>query len=356
MAIIRRRRSNGSIAYGVQAFVNGEHVWAGTRDTKTEAKELEREVLSAKPTRGRETVAQFVDRYIRDFNHGGDRWAEDSERNLVYALKRFTERFGSEKISRFPTPEALPWASRQPESVVRAVRALFNDVVRSELAPSNPFAGLGLERSRGRADIVALTEEELNLLAETALARCGDFGDVMHAFVLFQGYVGCRPKETSKLRHHDVDFNAATVYISPSKNGKARTILLPPQPARALSQLARPINAEWLFTTPQGAKLSKTNLTFWWNKIRGSFEDKLDPRRSAELRDSRPRGGDIQLYELRHTAATILLERGVTPEDVAWQLGHTDGGTLVRTLYGHPTDAGRMQRIRDAFLMEDTHA
>lgn len=349
MAVVKRRRSNGSIAYGVQAFRDGEHVWVGTRDTMREAKQLEREELSRKTTHGRETVAQFVDRYVSDFNYGGDRWAEDSEQNLRYALKRFAQDFGTVKLARFPTREALPWASRQPESVVRAVRAMFNDAVRSELAPSNPFAGLGLERSRGRADIVALTEEELNLLAELALARCGAFSETMHAFVLFQGYVGCRPKETSKLRRRDIDFDNGTVYVSPSKNGKARTILLPPQPTRALLRLPED---EWLFVTPQGSKLTKTNITYWWNKCRGSFEEKLDPRRAAELRDARPRGGDIQLYELRHTAATILLERGVTPEDVAWQLGHTDGGTLVRTLYGHPTEAGRMQRVREAFLME----
>ncbi|TMK75281.1 MAG: hypothetical protein E6G49_01865 [Actinobacteria bacterium] len=30
----------------------------------------------------------------------------------------------------------------------------------------------------------------------------------------------------------------------------------------------------------------------------------------------------------------MLLERGLTPEDVALQLGHRDGGGLVRQLYG----------------------
>jgi len=36
--------------------------------------------------------------------------------------------------------------------------------------------------------------------------------------------------------------------------------------------------------------------------------------------------------ELGHAAATMLLERGVTPWDVAQQLGHTDGGQLVMEL------------------------
>jgi integrase len=321
MAIIRRRRSNGKMAYGVQVYRgDGVHEWVGTRDTWREARELEREQAARRQVRGRETVAEFVARYLEDFNHGGERWGEDAERNLRYCFKRFTESFGSEKLARFPTHEALPWASRQPESVVRAVRALFNDAVRAELAPSNPFAGLGLERSRGRADIVALTEEELSVLAETALGTCGTFGPTMHALILFQGYVGCRPKETFNLRHRDVDYGAGTVYIAPSKNGKARTIILPPQAARSLKALPRVLGVDWLFTSPRGHKLTKTSVTYWWNKIRTAFEIQLDPRRKKELQDARPRGGSIQIYELRHAAATIMLERGIREKDVADQL------------------------------------
>jgi hypothetical protein len=44
----------------------------------------------------------------------------------------------------------------------------------------------------------------------------------------------------------------------------------------------------------------------------------------------------LDFYELRHCAATMLLERGATSWDVAQQLGHTDGGQLVMELYGHP--------------------
>ena len=40
------------------------------------------------------------------------------------------------------------------------------------------------------------------------------------------------------------------------------------------------------------------------------------------------------------TATTLLLERGATPWDVAIQLCHTDGGQLVMSLYGHPSEAG----------------
>jgi integrase len=55
---------------------------------------------------------------------------------------------------------------------------------------------------------------------------------------------------------------------------------------------------------------------------------------------------------LRHACATLLLERGLSPEDVAIQLGHTDGGALVRRLYGHPSEDRARARIAAAFEQE----
>jgi hypothetical protein len=45
----------------------------------------------------------------------------------------------------------------------------------------------------------------------------------------------------------------------------------------------------------------------------------------------------------------MLLERGVTPWDVAIQLGHTDGGQLVMERCGHPTEAGARSRLLAAW-------
>jgi hypothetical protein len=48
----------------------------------------------------------------------------------------------------------------------------------------------------------------------------------------------------------------------------------------------------------------------------------------------------------------MLLERGVTPWDVAIQLGHTDGGQLVMERYGHPSEAGARARLLAAWEAE----
>ena len=42
-------------------------------------------------------------------------------------------------------------------------------------------------------------------------------------------------------------------------------------------------------------------------------------------------------------------ELNVDPADVSFQTGHTDGGRLIRTLYGHPEEKRARDRMQEAF-------
>ena len=57
----------------------------------------------------------------------------------------------------------------------------------------------------------------------------------------------------------------------------------------------------------------------------------------------------MDYYELRHFCATNLLELGVSHADVAIQLGHTDGGALVMSTYGHPSEDAARERLKRAY-------
>ena len=57
----------------------------------------------------------------------------------------------------------------------------------------------------------------------------------------------------------------------------------------------------------------------------------------------------MDFYELRHFCATHLLELGVSHADVAIQLGHTDGGALVMSTYGHPSEDLARERLKRAY-------
>ena len=86
------------------------------------------------------------------------------------------------------------------------------------------------------------------------------------------------------------------------------------------------------YVTGRGRQFRKSSLVYDWNPVRAAF--------------GRP-GMDV--YELRHFCATHLLELGVSHADVAVQLGHTDGGALVMSTYGHPSEDGARERLKRAY-------
>jgi integrase len=58
---------------------------------------------------------------------------------------------------------------------------------------------------------------------------------------------------------------------------------------------------------------------------------------------------ELDPYDLRHACATNLMRRGVEPWAIAQQLGHSDHGHLVTTLYGHPSEDDARERIKGAY-------
>jgi integrase len=197
-----------------------------------------------------------------------------------------------------------------------------------------------MEQSRGRKDLVALTEPELHTLADVALAVLGDYGQTFRAMILFAGYVGLRPGELFALERTDVRGDEVTIRqnldgtgaLKLPKNGKSRVVILPPPAREALLGLPPRLDVPWLFLSRVGRQFRKSTLLYYWNPVRAAF--------------GRP---GMDFYELRHFCATHLLELGVSHADVAVQLGHTDGGALVMSTYGHPSEDLARERLKRAY-------
>src|SRR3954469_19497137 len=81
----------------------------------------------------------------------------------------------------------------------------------------------------------------------------------------------------------------------------------------------------------------------------GFGKSRLLQEAAAVVRQRWGKRDKLELYELRHACATLLMERGLPPHVVANQLGHTDGGALVQRLYGHPAERGMRDQVRLAF-------
>jgi integrase len=136
---------------------------------------------------------------------------------------------------------------------------------------------------------------------------------------------------TSRASYARLSVLSSTGEIGPTKTGRSRTVTIPPPAQDAL------LDVGWhrsglLFTSPMDRMWTQPLHHRYWSLLR---------------RFGKRPGFDF--YGLRHTAATLPLERGVTPWDVAIQLGHTDGGQLVMDLYGHPSEAGARGRLLAAW-------
>ncbi|HTW42208.1 MAG TPA: site-specific integrase [Solirubrobacteraceae bacterium] len=323
--------------FGVRVYVARRQVWVGTFRTRREALQAEREALvRVRPTTD-ETVAQFVERWLRDFK----RPRASTNRHNAYMVKQLVAELGTMKMSDISRRLAREWALRHRASVP-VVRALFNDALNEECVTTNPFADLRLDQRHGRRDLVALSEAEVRDLADASLQVFGDYGPTFRACVLFAAYVGLRPAEMFLLEWSDIDLAGHQVHISKSlgntgevtlpKNGLRRKVVLPPQAKEALLGMPRRAGSPYVFTAPCGRRFSKTSHYYYWRLLRAEAGR-----------------GTMAFYELRHFCATHLLELGVSHADVAVQLGHTDGGALVMSTYGHPSDDAARARVLAAY-------
>jgi integrase len=175
-------------------------------------------------------------------------------------VRLFSRDFAGVPLASVDRPMTRSWAITQPRNNVNVIRTLFNHACRDGLIPGNPFSKLGLRQSRGRKDLVVLTPEELHALANCALSVYRDYGPVFRAMILFAAYTGLRPGELFALTRQDlaateirVRHSLSTVgELKRTKNGKARTVVLPRPAREALVDVTRLDGEPWVFTGRTG--------------------------------------------------------------------------------------------------------
>lgn len=318
--------------------------YVGTFATEREAKEAglraELEVVSRRGRRGDETVLGWSKRWLEL----RPRQKESTNAGYREQVKAFVTEHGDRRLRDVSVELALEWA-RDHRWTHGGLRAMFSDARRADLIEQNPFAGLRLSGSRGRKDLDVLKRPEVERLAECATeVWAGEAALSVRALVVCAAFVGMRPAELYGLRWSDLDlrndevrverqYSAKSRTFELPKNGQKRTIVLTPPAKAALLEMPRPVNAdELIFRGSRGGPLTGRTQHYYWHPVRCRF--------------GRP---SMDLYELRHfCGAWLFNELELPAQDVAHQLGHTDGGALVQRLYGHPSEKLARARIKRA--------
>jgi integrase len=318
--------------------------YVGSYDTQGEAKEAgrlaEQDVARRRGRRADETVSGWAARWLEL------RPRQKESTNIAYReqVKQFEATHGALALRDVSVELALEWVGDH-RWTLGGLRAMFTDARRVGLVDGNPFAGLRLRGSHGRKDLVVLTRAEVERLADCALeVWSGEVALSTRAAVLMAAFVGMRPAELYGLRWSDIDFredevrierqySASTRTFELPKNGQRRSVVLTPPAKAALAALPRPVKLdELVFRGSRGKALTGRTQHYYWNPIRCRF--------------GKP---SMDFYELRHFCGSWLFNDLELPaQDVAHQLGHTDGGALVQRLYGHPSERLARERIKRA--------
>jgi integrase len=159
-----------------------------------------------------------------------------------------------------------------------------------------------------------------------ALLKAAQGTDLYPLWVLM-ATTGVRVGEALGLRWEDLYLEARTLRVNrtvyrgqsclPKTDSSRRTIKLSRLVTEALRQ--HPQQCEWVFPTSRGTTINLNNLRY------RSWKQLLE---RAHL----PSG--TRIHDLRHSAATLLLSKGVPVKVVSEMLGHSDVG-ITLSIYAH---------------------
>jgi integrase len=356
----RRGRGEGSIFQrrDTGKFCGVLHVgWEGARRRRKifygdTAAEVQEKLLKARSdqSRGlpvatkRQSLAQFLDDWLENTvrRHSRPRTYEAFEVIVRLHLKPELGRLRLEQL----TPQMVETLLNRkleiglaPQTVVhirKVLKMALKKAVTWDLVARNA-AALAAAPPMTRSNIHPLDDEQARRFV--AAAR----GARLEALFVLAINTGLRRGELLGVRWSDVDLDRGTlrvaqqlqrirhrlVFLEPKSKKSHRTLTLPASVVSALRahrarQLEERLRAgkDWqdsglVFTSHCGTPFDPRNLT----------RDFLPILKTAEL----PR---IRFHDLRHTAATLLLMKGVQPLTVSEMLGHSSI-VISLTLYGH---------------------
>jgi integrase len=273
-------------------------------------------------------------------------WARPKESTNIdnaRRVRRLVAKYGDIPLAEFGDRQ-VGEIVRGPRGTLHTVRAMFRDAMRIEagrLIDRDPFQGVKLSKGKGNGQVDPPGEDVVWGLVEAGreLVNPG-FG----AWLQVAAFTGLRPGELDALRWERVDweagrirvveqFNSISKSFTLPKNGLTRDALLTPQAREALEVVREFERSPFCFTNLRGRHWRNNTRDKHWFRVR------------AEV------GYEGSLYlGTRHFAASYMVNTlGLPDTSVAIALGHTDGGALVRTTYGHRDKSLVLDEIQRAY-------
>jgi integrase len=254
---------------------------------------------------------KFADDFLELYSKQNKRSWKSDETSLGHLKKFFKgqtlQDIGPEKVERF---KAKRKAEVKPATVNRelaCLKTLFNKAVEWAKLEESPLGAVKkFKEPPGRERILDAGEAR-------RLVDCADLS--IKPVLIVALNTGMRRNEILSLRWVNVDFVKGFIFIEDSKNGKSRKVPMNAAVFEALHNLPR--KHEYVFFNEE----TKSHV----KDIKTGFKAAC---RRAEIEG-------LRLHDLRHTAASKMIEAGADLVTVSKILGHSSIQMTMR--YAHPT-------------------
>jgi integrase len=324
-------RSSGEATYWLYAQIDGRlrQLRIGrVQDLTFEQAKKEAKRLRSEITLGRDPFAEKADR------KAVPTYAELARQHLEHAttyqrrpeftetiLRRLIRQFGKQRINDI-TPQAIEkylgalretLAMATVEKIRVTLHRSFTLAAKWDLpgAEKNPVAAVARPRFENKREKYITREEAAKLLKACGESPNSMLKPIVHLLLL----TGARKRELLDAKWEHVNVEQRAWLIPDSKTGKARYVPLSQTALDIISGLPRYSACPWLVPNPETRK-PFDNIKNGW----------ATARKTAGL-------PDLRIHDLRHSAASFMVNSGVDLYAVGKVLGHADHQSTMR--YAH---------------------
>lgn len=315
--------------------------------TKREAEEWLRTFLLQKSNSCNMPFRDFVALYLDDMRH---RLREHTMINKEYIIQdKLIPFFGEKRLNEISVANIRAWqngliqqgySQTYLKTINNQLSSLFNYAVRYYELSSNPCKKAG-SMGKAKADEMKIwTKEEFQDFSDCLMDKRVSW---MSFQILF--WTGIRIGELLALTFADVDLEHKTMTINKSyQRLKGRDVITPPKTPKSNRTVNLP------------AFLVEDIRDYMDSLYHPNPGDRVCPIAKTFLEKEMLRGVKlsgvkrIRIHDLRHSHASLLVEMGFSPKEIAERLGHENIETTLNT-YSHlyPNKQERLADRLDAF-------
>lgn len=317
--------------------------------TKKEAREAEAKMLVEKETNSSLTFAQVADSYFDWYCQRRKQSSIATIRNAIY--NHLIPEFGKIKIDQLTPNLIMHYQNKIISKYSADTLKLIHAVLSSIFTFAIKFHGLINNPARIAGNFELESNKRMDYWEFDEFQKfIGVIDNLLYdTFFSTLYYSGARKGELLALTWADVNFNEKTIHINkteynrqitkPKTKASNRIILLP----TLVMDLLKKLKEHATLTAPV-----KNDYVVFGEFYESIATSTLDERYNRYISIAGVKR--ILLHEFRHSHASYLINKGVSPLVVAQRLGHSDVATTLNT-YSHLYPS--KQAEAPAFMEED---